>query len=199
MENTLEESFRKEMLVSDFQQCMEMLRHYDGVNWDLTKFSFGQLLIVIGACWTILVQERNGNETLMDVLRDGNTNYIVGGILLLSTFFLYLTLIAILRNRCYFVLMSRYINEHRDNILKEHPFGFQNDSNMWHDCNFPNIIDWKSTQFAFTYLFFFLCVLLLFFSFYCLLLCTACCLCLSALITVALIFIGGYVLYEIVH
>ena len=37
---SLEQTFQKDLLVNDFQQCMYMLRHYDSVNWDLTKFSF---------------------------------------------------------------------------------------------------------------------------------------------------------------
>ena len=118
----MEQTFQKDLLVNDFQQCMYMLRHYDSVNWDLTKFSFGQILVVIGACWTILNYEREADKTLLDVYKDGISNYIVGGILALSTCFVFLTLAAIMRNRTYFVLMGRYLNEHRRNVFKDKPF-----------------------------------------------------------------------------
>ena len=151
---SLERTFQKDLLVNDFQQCMYMLRHYDSVNWDLTKFSFGQILVVIGACWTILNHEREVGKTLLDVYKDGISNYIVGGILVLSTCFVFLTLAAIMRNRTYFVLMGRYLNEHRRNVFKDKPFGFENESKMWNNPAYPTTIDWKSTQMICVILFF---------------------------------------------
>lgn len=152
--NVLEDVYVKDVLVNDFQQCMYMLRHYDVVNWDLTKFAFAQILVVFGACWSILNYEREETETLFDVLKDGISNYIVGIILLLSAGFIFLTLAAILRNRIYFVQMSRYLNEHRHNVLKNKPYGFENKTKMWSNPSFPDIIDYGSTQILCMYLFF---------------------------------------------
>ena len=47
------EEYNKELIRSDFEQSMEMLRHYDTFHWDITKFCVSQILIVIGACWYI--------------------------------------------------------------------------------------------------------------------------------------------------
>lgn len=116
--SNMEDGYKKDILVTDFQQCMYMLRHYDTINWDLSKFCFGQIIVVIGACWTILNRERGSEQTLWDVYSNGTSNYIVGGVLLLSACFVFLTLIAIARNRTYFVLMGRYLNEHRQNVTK---------------------------------------------------------------------------------
>lgn len=165
---SVSKEYLKDMMTVDFQECMGMLRHYDSVNWDLTKFTFGQVLVVIGACWTILNAEREKGETLWNVLNDGLSNYIVGSVLFLSACFVFLTLLAILKNRTYFVKMSRYLNEHRKNVLQEHPFGFANQSQMWNNPDFPPVIDKKSTQLLCVYLFTICLFLLLFVSLGCL-------------------------------
>lgn len=165
---SISKEYLKDMMAADFQECMGMLRHYDNVNWDLTKFTFGQVLVAIGACWTILGAEREKGETLWNVLNDGLSNYIVGGLLFLSACFVFLTLLAILKNRTYFVKMSRYLNEHRKNVLQEHPFGFANQSEMWCNPDFPPVIDRKSTQLLCVYLFAICLILLLFVALGCL-------------------------------
>ena len=176
---------------------MYMLRHYDMINWGLTKFSFGQILVVVGACWTILNQGREANETLWDVYNDGMSNYIVGAVLLLSACFVFLTLVAILKNRTYFVLMSRYLNEHRDNAIKDNPFGFINKTEMWHDYKFPAVLDWKSTQMVGVYLFVICFVFLLFVSLYSLFLSCGHVLCLSLVVTLLSSFVGFGMCYKI--
>lgn len=169
----LSKEYLKDMMAVDFQECMGMLRHYDNINWNLTKFTFGQVLVVIGACWTILNAEREKGETLWNVLNDGQSNYIVGGALFLSACFVFLVLLTILKNRTYFVKMSRYLNEHRKNVLKEHPFGFANQSEMWCNPDFPPTIDKKSSQLLCVYLFAMCLVFLFFVSLKCLLLNTS--------------------------
>lgn len=191
---SLERTFQKDLLVNDFQQCMYMLRHYDSVNWDLTKFSFGQILVVIGACWTILNHEREVGKTLLDVYKDGISNYIVGGILVLSTCFVFLTLTAIMRNRTYFVLMGRYLNEHRRNVFKDKPFGFENESKMWNNPAYPTTIDWKSTQMICVILFFICYILLSFMALYSLLFCCKNTLCVSLICTLIIGFVGYCIL-----
>ncbi len=191
---SLERTFQKDLLVNDFQQCMYMLRHYDSVNWDLTKFSFGQILVVIGACWTILNHEREVGKTLLDVYKDGISNYIVGGILVLSTCFVFLTLAAIMRNRTYFVLMGRYLNEHRRNVFKDKPFGFENESKMWNNPAYPTTIDWKSTQMICVILFFICYILLSFMALYSLLFCCKNTLCVSLICTLIIGFVGYCIL-----
>lgn len=165
---SISKEYLKDMMAVDFQECMGMLRHYDSVNWDLTKFTFGQVLVAIGACWTILGAEREKGETLWNVLHDGLSNYIVGSVLFLSACFVFLTLLAILKNRTYFVKMSRYLNEHRRNVLQEHPFGFANQSRMLDNPDFPPVIDMKSTQLLCVYLFVICLILLLFVALGCL-------------------------------
>lgn len=161
-----QEAFQKEILVNDFQQCMYMLRHYDTINWDLAKFTFGQILVVIGACWTILSSEKGKDESLWMVYTQNGNHYIVGVILFLSAFFVALSLAAILRNRTYFVLISRYLNEHRNNAIKNNRLGFENNSKMWQNPNLPEVLDRKSTQLLCVYLFLLCFGVLLFLALY---------------------------------
>ena len=164
----------------------------------LTKFSFGQILVVIGACWTILNYERNAGESLWDVYNDGMSNYVVGVIMLLSACFVFLTLAALLKNRTYFVSMSRYLNEHRDNVIRDNPFGFMNECNMWHNPKFPVVMDWKSTQILCVYLFVICFIFLMFMSLYSLLLFCVHGLCLSMVGVIVLSWVGFGVLKRIV-
>jgi hypothetical protein len=161
-----DQSFKKEILEIDFQECMSMLRHYDSVNWDLVKFAFGQVLVVVGACWTILTSENKFAP--LDALRVGITNYVVGGILLASALFVLLAILAILKNRTYFVKMSRYLNEHRNNAIRNNLLGFNNISKMWHNPEFPKIVDCTSTQLYCFYLLVLCFLVLLSMSLYCL-------------------------------
>ena len=195
---SVSKEYLKDMMAVDFQECMGMLRHYDSVNWDLTKFTFGQVLVVIGACWTILNAEREKGETLWNVLNDGLSNYIVGSILFLSACFVFLALSAILKNRTYFVKMSRYLNEHRKNVLQKHPFGFENQSKMWCNPEFPLIIDKKSTQLLCMYLFAMCLVVLLFVSLGCLFLNTSYGLCVAIGLTLIIGLICFGVLTQII-
>lgn len=92
MENIDKDVFQhsKQLLINDFQQAFYMLRHYDEVNWNLTKFAFGQILVSLGACWTIFF-EANKTSSL-PILK---AYYLIGIflLLLLSAAF---TLISIL-------------------------------------------------------------------------------------------------------
>ncbi len=150
-DNKLEKAlieFKKEILITDFAQALEMLRHYDKVNWDLTKFSFSQIMLTVAACWAIIGYADASKAGFLY----SKTNLCIGVLLFLSSFFVFLTMYAIMKNRSYFVLMSHYINEHRDNAIKGNPFNFENKSNMWHNPDFPQYFDKGSTQMICYYL-----------------------------------------------
>ena len=52
----------------------------------------------------------------------------------------------IIRNRLYFVVVCRYINEHRALFLASQPLGFTNSSGMYVDSSKPLYFDWLSWQ-----------------------------------------------------
>lgn len=140
--------YKKDLLIADFEQSMEMLRHYDNFHWDVTKFCFSQICVIIGACW--YVHEQNASKHYFDIF--GLNVQLNAILLLLSSLFTMLCILALLQNRKYFCKVSHYINEHRNNALNENIFGFCDNSNIWRDYTLPLIFDWKSTQLVSVYL-----------------------------------------------
>lgn len=145
------EQLSNQLIINDFQQAFYMLRHYDDVKWNLTKFAFGQVLVTLGACWTIFYKssELQDNKVLQDYSLIGMVI-----ILLLSAGFSLMTIFAICKNRSYFVRVSRYINEHRHFALERKKEVISNISKMWDNPNFPKVKDWCSTQMICLYLLF---------------------------------------------
>lgn len=141
--------YPKQLLINDFQQAFYMLRHYDDVNWNLTKFSFGQILVSLGACWTIFFEANKSNA--LSILR---SYYLVGifVLLVLSAAFTLISILGICKNRTYFVKVSRYINEHRKFALDNSELCFHNVSKMWGNPEIPKNLDWGSTQLICLYL-----------------------------------------------
>lgn len=141
--------YAKELLVCDFQQAFYMLRHYDDVNWNLTKFSFGQILVSLGACWTVFFEANKANA--LPILKL-NYSIAIFILLILSSAFTLISILGICKNRTYFVKVSRYINEHRKVAINKNNVGFANESKMWNNPNFPKNVDWGSTQMICLYL-----------------------------------------------
>lgn len=139
----------RQLLINDFQQAFYMLRHYDEVNWNLTKFSFGQVLVSLGACWTIFFEANKSDASY--ILK---SNYAIGifVLLLLSAAFTLMSILGICKNRTYFVKVSRYINEHRCYALNYNGIDFSNISKMWDNPKYPKNLDWGSTQMICLYL-----------------------------------------------
>ena len=148
-QDTDNSQYSKQLLVNDFQQAFYMLRHYDDVNWNLTKFSFGQILVSLGACWTIFFEANKSNA--LSILR---SYYSVGifVLLVLSAAFILISILGICKNRTYFVKVSRYINEHRKFALDNSELSFHNVSKMWNNPKMPKNLDWCSTQLICLYL-----------------------------------------------
>jgi len=135
-----------QLLIEDFSQSMEMHRHYDSLNWQITKFAFGEILVAIGACWTVFTLEP---ETM------SNQNlkwFVMFLICLISWLFGVLSIYTIVKNRSYFVRTARHINDLRNHVLQRKPYGFDNKANFWADPSKPKVRDWRSTQFTSLYM-----------------------------------------------
>lgn len=134
----------KDFLIEDLSQSMETHRHYDTVNWDVTKFAFGEILIAIGACWTIFTIDNSIQETY---------KWLTMSIICAASWlFGMMSIYTIIKNRTYFVRTSRHINELRHKVIQRNPFGFSNMANYWSDPNKPKVKDWRSTQFISLYM-----------------------------------------------
>ena len=134
----------KEFLIHDFDQCNEQLRHYDNMNWDITKFSFVELVVGITAIWAIYDFAKtpvNANFYL-------SQNYlkVIPMILGICYVFSLLASLLISRNRMYYTKVARYINEHRRFSLELKPMGFSNSSKFYTSLNNPPTFNTWSTQ-----------------------------------------------------
>jgi len=113
------------------------MRHYDSTIWDICKFTF--------AAYTTLIAVAIG---LYEYSIDQQVNLIPASIATLSVgvlvgiFMFCLTV----RNRVYFVVVARYINEQRQLFFSRKPLGFKNASRMYTNPSQPPFFDWRSSQ-----------------------------------------------------
>ena len=135
-----------QLLIEDFSQSMEMHRHYDSLNWQITKFAFGEILVAIGACWTVFNLDSLSAAT-------PNLKWIVM-LLICSASWLFgmLSIYTIVKNRVYFVRTARHINELRNHVLQRIPYGFSNESHFWANPAYPIVRDYRSTQYVSFYM-----------------------------------------------
>lgn len=149
------EEFSKNLLKEDFTQCMYMLRHYDSVNWDITKFTFTEMIIAIGACWSIYTMCLPSSRTTLQ-LNESEARLFIITILAASIAFGIWALLTIAKNRGYFALTSRHINEYRNLAIQNNDIGFSNKAKYWSNESFPSDFDWSSTQMFSFYLILFM-------------------------------------------
>lgn len=124
-------------LDSDFNQCFQQMRYYDGQIIDICKFAFTGYAAIVGAALTLY---KYGADKGTDFRSPAVALLIIG--LLLG-----LCLLALMtRNRVYFVVVTRYVNEHRKHFLAEKPLGFENASRMYTNPSQPPYFDWRSSQ-----------------------------------------------------
>lgn len=139
-----------QILVNDFTQSMYTHRHYDSMNWQITKFAFGEILVAIGACWSVFNWDLT-KET------SPNLKWIVMFIICLASLvFGLMSIFTIVKNRVYFVRTARHINELRHHVLSRQPYGFKNEAKFWEDPTYPSVRDKDSTQFVSIYMLVFL-------------------------------------------
>ena len=134
----------KEFLTHDFDQCNEQLRHYDNMSWDITKFSFVELLVGITAIWAIFGFAKTPANA--DSYLSQNYLKLIPIILGISYIFSLLASFLISRNRVYYAKVARYINEHRRFSLELKPMGFSNSSEFYTSLNIPHTFNTWSTH-----------------------------------------------------
>ena len=103
-------------LEQDFAQCFAQMRHHDAQILDICKFMFIAYTALVGAAVALfeLAVEKHLN------MRPA-AGMAVGVGLLIGVLLFCLTI----RNRVYFVIVARYVNETRRAFLSKHPLGFQ--------------------------------------------------------------------------
>lgn len=147
MSDKISEQFSQEekeslkFLERDYNQCFIQMRHYDAQIFDVFKFLFSAYTGIIGVSLGLY---QFGLREDKDLSLPGIALIMAGLILGLFKY------IVVIRNRVYFVQVTRYINEQRGIYLKYKPLGFKNTSKMYTDPTKPPFLDWRSTQFLFS-------------------------------------------------
>src|ERR1700730_8470400 len=132
--------FEKEtakFLDRDFQQCFAQMRHYDDQIINVCTFTFTAYASVLGAS---LALYKYGIENGLDYRWAASEILLVG--LLVGIFLFSLAI----RNRVYYVVVTRDINEHRAFFLAKKPLGFEDKTRMYTNPKQPPFFHWRSSQ-----------------------------------------------------
>lgn len=131
----------------DFTQCFTQMRHYDSQMVDVCKFAFGAYTTAVGAALALFKYGLDKSIDYGPAARAILTIALLLGVAMVS---------LIVRNRVYFVVVTRYLNEHRGLFLSHKPLGFQNLTRMYTNAHQPPFFDWRSSQSLLLYI---LCIL----------------------------------------
>jgi hypothetical protein len=124
-------------LERDFNQSFQQMRQYDSQIFDILKFMFTAYSALIGIALGLYQFSLKENK---DLALPAIAALAVG--LVIGLFMFALTI----RNRVYFVQVTRYINEQRGFFFKYKPMGFENLSKMYTDCTQPPYFNWRSSH-----------------------------------------------------
>lgn len=126
----------------DFNQCFAHLRHHNTLSLELLKFTFTFYTAIIGVSVGLYQFSKKEGVDLAPV-----ATALLGCGLLIGVFLF----LVIVRNRENFVIVARYINEHRDFFLRHRPLGFENKTRMYTSPNHPRFFDWRSVDVLYIY------------------------------------------------
>lgn len=114
-----------DFLKRDFEQCFEQMRYYDNQINSMCKFiwtAYTALFAFIIGCQKYALDNQQ--------VANGVRWACLGALIVAIALGLCLYGI-IVRNRVYFVIVTRYINEHRGFFLETRPLGFNNESGIY--------------------------------------------------------------------
>jgi lipid-A-disaccharide synthase-like uncharacterized protein len=126
-----------DFLARDFSESFAQMRHYDSLELSLVKFACAGYVALIGGAYTIYQSLVHKDADVTRFMGLFLTASLLAGLLLLG---------YIVRNRVYFVLVARYVNEHRELFLRGSPLGFANRTGMYTDWTKPAFFNPVSTH-----------------------------------------------------
>lgn len=124
-------------LARDFGECFEERRRCEDRIWDITKFTLAAYSTVVAVA---LGAHQYG------LVRDIDLKSPAALVLVLAAAVGAFNYFLIIRTRVYFVLVTRYINEHRKFFLAARPLGFYNATQLYTDPSLPPFVSIGSTQ-----------------------------------------------------
>jgi hypothetical protein len=125
-----------DLLVADFSESFEQMRHYEDAFLKRLDFGFGAIVAVIGAT-AFLIEHFKATPFIL---------FLSGMLLSVSSIAGILLVWSLARNRVYFAFVARYVNEIRALYISHHPGGLENKSGMYSDHSFPKIFAPGSSQ-----------------------------------------------------
>jgi hypothetical protein len=123
-----EEREALKFLERDFNQSYQQMRHYDSQIFDILKFMFTAYSALIGVA---LGFYQFGLKEKIDLALPAIAALMIGLVLGLFMFAL------VIRNRVYFIQVTRYVNEQRGFFFKYKPIGFENRAKMYTNYKQP--------------------------------------------------------------
>jgi len=144
-------SVNDDLLVADFHECFEQMRHYDNGFRETVGFGFGGVLAVVTA-YAALIGTYGLKSGVLSALCL---------LTLLASLMGVLLVMWLARNRVYYAFVCRYVIEIRGAYSACSPAGVQNKAGMYTDFSLPPILNPWSTQTLQVY-FLSLCTALLF-------------------------------------
>jgi uncharacterized membrane protein YjgN (DUF898 family) len=126
----------EDLLLRDFDQCFQQMRYYDEGFRKTLEFSFAGVIAVISAAAAVI-----GRYGLTAIT--GGVVTLLGTV---STMAALVLLSWLARNRLYYTIVTRYVNEIRSTYLKSAPAGLKNEAHMYDDCRKPPVYNPRSTQ-----------------------------------------------------
>jgi hypothetical protein len=126
-----------DIVVSDFEQCFEQMRHYDDSFQNTVQFAYTGTVAVAGVSGTLLQSYHYTqlNLTILSVIL--GLSWLAGIILVMS----------LAKNRVYFAIVARRVNELRNVCFDERSPYRENKAKIYTDPTRPRISDFSSTQF----------------------------------------------------
>jgi len=132
-----------EFLRADFGESFRQMCHYDSQIVDVCKFAFVGYSTVLGVAIGLY---KFGIEKKVNFVLPAGAIILVGMIVGVVVFSL------VIRNRIYFVVVARYVNELRGHFLHVKPLGFENKTGMYTDWRRPPYFDVWSSQLLTSYM-----------------------------------------------
>lgn len=133
----IDTSEEAKFLERDFNQCFVQIRHHDSQIWNVCRFAFTAYIAILG---TVIAIYQYSTEKSLDLIPAAIAVSATGFVLGLQIYTL------AIRNRVYYVIVCRYINEHRQLFLSSNPLGFKNSTRMYTNPSHPRYLDWTSWQ-----------------------------------------------------
>ena len=125
-----------EFLKTDFEQCFNQMRHYDTIFIAVVNFTFAFFAAISAASIVFLCEKDPSNATYLAL------SFLYGIVAIIGL----LILSLLLRNRCYFTFVARYVNEVRGNYLKNLNANFSNKTGLPTSPGSPRLFSPGSTQ-----------------------------------------------------